>query len=142
MARAIGLDLGRRRIGVAVSDSDGRLALARGVVKRVGDQPVEHAEIAAIVDEVGATTVVVGLPLAIDGTVDVAAKAIQSETKNLAKRLAVPVELIDERLTTVEAERGLRAAGLDAAARRSVIDAEAAAVILQAWLDRTERQPG
>ncbi len=135
MARAVGIDLGRRRIGVAVSDDAGRVALARGTVKRVGDQPVEHREIADIVTEVGASTVIVGLPLTIDGSNDIAAKAARSEAKNLAKRLDVPVELWDERLSTVQAERGLRAAGLDAATRRSVIDAEAAAVILQAWLD-------
>ena len=101
----------------------------------MGDRPVEHDQIAAIVDEVGATIVVVGVPFALDGSVGVAAKAIRSEIRALGRRLTVPVVEQDERLTTVTADRSLDEMGRRGPGRREVVDQVAAAVLLQAWLD-------
>lgn len=135
--RALGLDLGSRRIGVAVSDSDGRLATPIATLERTSakDRAADHRAIAEIVAEWGAEIVAVGLPLSLDGTVGPAAKAVLDEVAELAERLAVPVETVDERFTTVTANHQLRAGGVRARARSGVIDQAAAAVLLQSWLD-------
>jgi len=133
--RALGLDLGSKRIGVAVSDSRGSVATPIEVVKRVGDRVREHREIADLVAEWEAEIVVVGMPYNLDGSMGIAAKLCKSEAKALREALAVPVVTYDERLTTVTAERSLKEQRMKADARRHVIDKVAASVILQAWLD-------
>ena len=133
--RAVGIDFGSRRIGVAVSDAGQMVATPFETIKRVGDRTVEHGRIAEIVDEIGAVVVVVGLPLSLDGTDGRAVDLVRSEIRGLVKRLAVPVEEYDERFTTVEAERSLRVTGTKGRAKRDVIDQVAAAVLLQGWLD-------
>ena len=137
--RVVGLDLGTRRIGVAVSDASGTLASPYEVIHRSGDVGRDHREVARIVDEVEAERVVVGMPLSLSGKVGPAAAAAAEEVEALAQALTVPVEPYDERLTTVTAAQQLRAAGLDARRQRDKIDKVAAAVMLQAWLDG---QPG
>jgi putative Holliday junction resolvase len=82
-----------------------------------------------------AELVVVGLPLSLDGGVGPAARSAETEAKQLASVVGVPVQMYDERFTTVTAERGMLEAGLDARQRRKVVDKVAAAVMLQAWLD-------
>lgn len=131
--RALGIDLGSVRIGVAVSS--GTLATPYEVVARSGDRARDHAEIARLVEEAGADVVVVGLPLSLDGSTGPAARAALAEVDELAAALDVPVETYDERLTTVSADRQLKEQGLDATARRRVVDKVAAAILLQAWLD-------
>ncbi len=133
--RALGLDLGSKRIGVAISDSDGILATPIEVVSRVGDREREHRVIAELVAEWEAEIVVVGLPYSLDGSVGPAAKLCLSESRALGDTLTVPVVTYDERLTTVTAERSLKEQNMKADARRRVIDKVAASVILQAWLD-------
>lgn len=133
--RTIGLDLGSRRIGVALCDSGGRLATPYEVVARSGDPARDHREIARLVAEAEAVRVVVGLPRALDGTVGIAADGVLAEVAQLRAVLGVPVHTWDERLTTVTANRSLREAGVAGPKRRKVIDQLAAAVILQAWLD-------
>ena len=137
--RVVGLDLGERRIGVAVSDPGGVLASPAEVVTRSGDRGVDHARLAALVEELGAELVVIGLPLSLSGRSGPAARAAAEEIAQLAERLPVPVETIDERLTTVTAERSLRQAGVRGRDRRQVIDKAAAAVLLQTWLDGRAR---
>jgi putative pre-16S rRNA nuclease len=138
--RALGLDLGRVRIGVAVSDSAGVLATPYGVVARANSDDTresDHCRIAELVDQVGAERVVVGLPLSLDGGVGPAAAATLEEVEQLRARLGVPVEVHDERLTTVSASKSLQAAGTRRA--RRVVDEVAASVILQSWLDGARR---
>jgi putative Holliday junction resolvase len=134
--KAVGLDLGERRIGVAVSDRAGALAMPVGMFERSGDQGRDHADLACRVAELGAEVVVVGLPLSLDGTRGPAALAAEEEAALLRALLPVPVELQDERLSTVTASRALRRAGRAARRQRPVVDQAAAAVMLQAWLDR------
>lgn len=141
MARALGLDLGDRRIGVAVSDRDGLVATPYETVQRVGDRPREHQELARLVAETGAEVVVVGLPLSLDGGAGPAARKVRREVAKLRATLEVPVETYDERLSTVSAHRSLRDMELRGARRRQVVDQVAAAVLLQAWLDRARHQP-
>jgi putative Holliday junction resolvase len=136
----LGLDLGRRRIGVAVSDASGSVATPYKVLERApghaAERAADHADIAALVEELDAERVIVGLPLSLDGTEGPAAVAVRDEIELLAARLPVPVEAHDERLTTVTAERALRAQQVRPRVRRSAVDKVAAAVILQSWLDR------
>lgn len=133
--RALGLDLGSQRIGVALSDSDGSMALPYDVVHRSGDRDRDHRRIAELVAETEAEIVVVGLPLSLDGSVGPMAKRYRAEARRLRATLHVPVETYDERLTTVTAERALRETDLSGRARRKVVDQVAAAVMLQSWLD-------
>jgi putative pre-16S rRNA nuclease len=134
--RVLGLDLGSKRIGVAVSDRSGTIASPLTVLTRSGRVTTDHARIAALVAEEEAERVVVGLPISLDGSLGPAARAARAETDALAAALTVPVESFDERLTTVTADRTLMAAGMRAEDRRRVVDKVAAAVMLQAWLDR------
>ncbi len=135
MTRAVALDIGERRIGVALSDSDGTVATPYEVVTRSGDRTRDHRRIAALVDETGAGVVVVGLPLSLDGSVGPAAAGVLAEVEELRAALGVEVVTWDERLTTVEAERSLRAMGVRKGRRRRVVDQVAATVILQSWLE-------
>ena len=138
----LALDLGSKRIGVAVSDRSGTIATPLTVVHRSGDVAQDHARIAALVAEEEAVRVVVGLPLSLDGSLGPAAKGARAEAEALAEVLPVPVESFDERLTTVTAERALTEAKMRGQARRRVVDKVAAAVMLQAWLDRSRGMPG
>ena len=132
--RVLGLDLGDVRIGIAISDDARRLAVPLGTVQ-VGRPPGELKAIAALVAEHDVTLVVLGLPLSLDGSHGPRAMHAESFAETLRMVLRVPVAMQDERFTTVEAERGLRGAGLKGPERRSVVDAEAARIALQAWLD-------
>jgi putative Holliday junction resolvase len=130
--RVVGIDLGSARIGVAVSDTSGVLASPYEVVPR---DAAAHARLQAIVEEVGAERVVVGMPLSLDGRKGPAAKLVEAEVEVLRAVLPVPVELYDERFTTVTAHQQLAAGGKRSKARRQIVDQAAAAVLLQAWLD-------
>lgn len=145
--RAVGIDLGERRIGLAVSDPSGVLVTPYGVLERSGDAEADRRAVARVVADLGADVVVVGLPLSLSGATGSAARRATTEARSLASVLGVPVETFDERLTTVEAARrrhertdgtpgrrtGPRRRRAGASARTS-IDAEAAAVMLEAWL--------
>ena len=133
--RVLGLDLGTRRIGVAASDSAGRLATPHELIARQGRPADDYARIAAMVREVGAELVVVGLPVSLDGSLGPAAKQALVEVEALSDVLEVPVRTHDERLTTVQAQSAMRRAGATSAARRRSVDKMAAAVMLQSWLD-------
>jgi putative Holliday junction resolvase len=134
--RALALDLGDRRIGVAVSDTDERVASPVTVLERTRDRQRLHRQIAELVAEWDAAILVVGLPLSLDGGTGPAAAKVQAEAAELADVVGVPIELHDERLSTVTAERMLKERDLDGRARRKVVDMVAASVILQDWLDR------
>lgn len=133
--KVLGIDLGTHRIGVAVSDPTGTLASPHCLLERSGDLEADHAALAALVAELGAERVVVGLPLTLDGRMGWAARAAQEEADALAQTVGVPVETYDERLTTVTADRYLVELGKRAAARRRLVDKASAAVMLQSWLD-------
>ncbi len=136
--RVAALDLGARRIGVAYSDSGRSIASPWGTIERSGDPGRDRSAVVDAVREVEASTVVVGLPLSLSGEVGPAARAALEEAaalRDLLEPLGVSVETADERLTTVEAERSLRAAGRTGKKARKVIDSAAAMVLLQAWLD-------
>ena len=133
--RALGLDLGERRVGVAVCDAAGTVATPVETLVRTGDPERDLAAVAAQVSEWQAEIVVVGLPISLDGTEGPAARAARTEIDRLGRFLDVPVVSYDERLTTVIAERSLMEQQMKGPKRRGVVDQVAAAVMLQSWLD-------
>jgi len=133
--RALGVDPGSKRIGLAVSDTSGTIASPLAVLRRSRSTQHDLHELARIAREEEAEVIVVGLPLNMDGSRGPAAKAAAAEAERLATLVDVPVELHDERLTTVTADRDMMAAGLNAVERRQVVDKIAAAIMLQSWLD-------
>jgi putative holliday junction resolvase len=140
LGRVVAIDLGQRRIGLAYSDRARTLASPWGMVERSGDPAQDRGAVVDAVVEVGASVVVVGLPLSLSGATGPAARAALEEVaalRALLDPLGIAVETADERFTTVEAQRGLTAAGRKGAAARRVIDSAAAMVLLQAWLDRS-----
>jgi putative holliday junction resolvase len=139
LMRALGLDLGSARVGVAVSDRDGRVATPYEVLRRSGDRARDHRRVAELAAQAGAEVVVVGLPTSLDGSLGPAACAALDEVAELEAVLDVPVETCDERFTTVTAHRELAAAGVRGRARREVVDQVAASVMLQSWLDSQRR---
>ena len=140
--RCLGLDLGSKRIGVALCDQEERVATPLTVVERSKSRSHDHANIARLVEEYEVEAVVVGLPLNMSGKVTAAAQSAKEETEQLRAALGIPVHLYDERLTTVTANRSLMEMEMKADARRRVVDKVAAAVMLQAYLDhrRNERR--
>lgn len=138
--RALGIDLGTRRVGVAVSDPGGVLASPVEVIARCGDEARDHRRILEIADEYEVGRIVVGLPLSLDGSMGPAATAAMAETERLRATTDLPVDTYDERFTTVTADRSLMERKMKADARRRVIDKVAAAVMLQAWLDGQPRE--
>jgi putative Holliday junction resolvase len=139
--RALGLDLGSKRIGVAVSDRSGTIASPLTVLQRSGSRRTDHERIAALVQDEEAEVVVVGMPRSLSGAQGPAARAATAEIASLASVVGVPVETYDERFTTVTANRALAESGVRGPARRQVVDKVAAAVILQSWLDARRSTP-
>jgi putative pre-16S rRNA nuclease len=131
--RVLGVDLGERRVGVAVSDRTGVLASPLCVLERT---PQLYDELRRIVDDEEAEAVVVGLPVRLDGRDGPEAVKARTEAAAMAERLGVPVHLSDERLTTVAAHARMAEAGSSSRDRRPRVDAAAAAMLLQSWLDQ------
>jgi putative Holliday junction resolvase len=134
----IGLDLGEKTIGVAVSDPERRLAAGVETIARktfTGDA----ARLLALVQERRAVGFVLGLPLNMNGSEGPRAQSARAFARNLAQRTALPIGLWDERLSTAAVERELIAADASRAKRKAVIDQHAAVFILQGALDRLQR---
>ena len=134
--------MGSVRIGVACSDPDGILATPVETVRR--DRSGRHLRrLVALAAELEAVEIVVGLPRTLADRTGPAARDAIEFAEALAARVApVPVRLADERLTTVSAQRSLRAAGVRSKDQRSVIDQAAAVAILQSWLDQRRAGSG
>jgi putative Holliday junction resolvase len=135
VSRALGLDLGTVRIGVATSDPGRVIASPYEVLNRGKDRAADHAAIAAAVAESEASVVVVGLPRAMSGRDSDATRLVRAEAEELRAALPVPVVLWDERMSTVTAQRALIEGGVRRKARKGSVDKVAAAVILQSWID-------
>lgn len=132
----VACDVGSVRVGLARSDASGVLAVPLPAVP-AGDGAIDA--VAAVLQEWEATAVYVGLPLRLAGDEGPAAVAARTWATRLAERAAVPVRLIDERLSTVQAQRGLHAAGRSTRTSRDVIDSASAVTVLQSVLDREQR---
>ena len=131
----LGLDLGTKTIGVAVSDPDRRVATSVMTVARKTFS-ADAAHLLALADERKVAGIVLGLPINMDGSEGVRAQSTRAFARNLAKRTDLPIALWDERLSTAAVERDLIAANVSRARRAKVIDQHAAIFILQGALDR------
>jgi putative holliday junction resolvase len=138
-ARVLALDVGTRRLGVAVSDPTGSVATPLATLPRRSAE-ADASAIARLAAEQEAGTVVAGLPVSLSGRQGPAARAVRAYVDRLRELLPdLAFEFADERLSTVEAERALVAGGVGRRARRDVVDQVAASVFLQAWLDARRR---
>lgn len=137
---ALGLDVGSRRIGVAGCDRTGLIATGLTTIERQSFDSVV-AQLQHIVTERQVQVLVVGLPYSMNGSVGFQAKQVQKFAQRLAKALKLPVQYVDERLTSFQAEQLLQAQNLSPSRNKALIDRKAAALILQQWLDlrRNER---
>ena len=138
MSRVLGVDLGSRRIGLAATDASNTLASPLAVLERGTDVDDDHRAILAAAREIGAKRIVVGLPVSLDGRQGPAARAVLAEVgklKWLARPERVAIDTYDERFSTVIAEQGLKDAEVRKSKRRRMVDAAAATVILQSWLE-------
>lgn len=136
--RAAAIDLGKARVGVAVADELGLFAHPRPLIDG-RDRKTLIAALTALAREEGIKRFLVGLPLEMDGAEGPAARRATSFAQALAAATGVAVELVDERLSTIEASRRLREGGISARQGKQRVDGAAAAVILQAWLDARPR---
>lgn len=132
MKKYLGLDVGDRRIGVAVNHTE-CMAMPLEVITRDGAE-MEH--IAALAREHEIAAVVAGMPYSLDGTIKPQAEKVQAFLNDLAAHVDVPIETVDERLTTAQANRMLLSADRTSKQRKQVVDKVAATLILQAFLDR------
>jgi putative Holliday junction resolvase len=137
--RILGLDVGDRWIGVAVSDPLGILASPVTRVERTDDEAAVKS-IADLVRKHEAKAVVAGLPYSMDGSLGPQAVSVQGFLRKLAQSLSVPIQTSDERLSTVAAVQGMIEAGRSRESRKGKIDAAAAALILQWYLDKARRE--
>jgi putative holliday junction resolvase len=139
--RRLGVDVGKVRVGVAVSDPDGILATPLVTVPRDLTDAADIAELNRLVGEHGAVQIVVGLPVRLNGKEGPAAIDIRAYADRLAQVVApVSVVLADERMSTVVATRRLAERGVRGKRQRAVVDQAAAVEILQSWLDAQRRQ--
>lgn len=134
MSRIMAVDLGSVRTGVAVSDELGMLAQPWKTL--AGGEAAMEAVVSAV-GELAPSRVLVGLPRNMDGTYGPAAEGARAFAEQLRSRVPCPVELWDERLTTMAAQRALRESGRKARNQRGVVDQVAAQILLQSWLDRS-----
>lgn len=132
--RILGLDVGDRRIGLAISDPNGQVAVPLRTLKRAAQDGAVEA-IAALVAEENVEAIVVGLPLRLDGSAGSQAESVKEFVRKLLPAVNVPVTLWDERLSTVQAEQLLRRGGPGSRKGKAEQDALAAAIILQGYLD-------
>jgi putative Holliday junction resolvase len=132
--RYLGVDLGRARIGVALADKLLRTARPLTTLPRRGDRADAEA-LRDLAQEWEVSQIVVGLPFNMDGSEGPSARLSRTFAGHVERTTGLPVALFDERLSTFEAEDRLRAQGFSGKDRRARVDAEAAAVILQGWLD-------
>ena len=132
---ALGLDVGKKRIGVAGCDGTGLIATGLTTIERTSfKKDIEQLE--KLVEEREVQVLVVGLPYSMNGTLGFQAQQVQTFAKRVAKALQLPVEYVDERLTSVEAQQQLKAQKRFDSRNKGLIDRQAAAIILQQWLDQ------
>ncbi|MBC6479157.1 MAG: Holliday junction resolvase RuvX [Hormoscilla sp. GM7CHS1pb] len=143
MARisALGLDIGKRRIGVAGCDGTGLIATGLTTISRTSQKQLV-ADLLELVTERQVQVLVVGLPYTMNGSLGYQARLVQKEARALGAALQLPVEYVDERLTSVEAEQLLIDQRISPSRHKELIDRKAACLILQQWLDSRRREQG
>jgi putative holliday junction resolvase len=136
---ALGLDLGRKRIGVAGCDGTGLIATGLTTIERKSFEQVV-AELKQLIQERRVQILVIGLPYSMDGSIGFQAKYTQKFARALSRALELPIEYVDERLTSYQAEQLLHAENISPSRNKGLIDRKAASLILQQWLDERKLQ--
>jgi putative Holliday junction resolvase len=131
---ALGLDVGKKRIGVAGCDGTGLIAFGLTTIERKNFR-ADLAVLQQLVDERQVDTLVVGLPYSMNGSLGFQARQVQKFADAVARALKLNLEYIDERLTSFQAEQMLQAEGIAPSRQKSLVDRKAASLILQQWLD-------
>lgn len=131
---ALGLDVGKKRVGVAGCDGTGLIATGLTTINRTS-WAEDVKQLKSIIEERDVEILVIGLPYNLDGTLGFQAKQVQKFADKISRILQMPVEYVDERLTSVEAEMQLKAQKRFSSYEKGAIDRRAAAIILQQWLD-------
>jgi putative holliday junction resolvase len=135
---ALGLDIGLKRVGIAGCDGTGLIATGITTLKRSSfDRDI--ANLRELVQERGVQILVAGLPYSMSGDLGAQAKQVQKYASRVAQALALPLEYVDERLTSVNAEELIHAEGISPSQNKGLIDRKAAALILQRWLDERRK---
>ena len=132
--RALGIDFGLKRVGLAVCDPTGTLVSPLTTLTRTTRDAL-FDELIEIIQNESIETVVVGLPLSLEGADTLTTRQARNFAESLERRVSVPVRLMDERLTSAEAEEELNAAGLRGKKKKMALDSQAAVIILRSWLE-------
>lgn len=134
--RALGIDFGLKRVGLSVCDRTGTLVSPLKTIERTTRDAL-FDELLAILQDESIEAVVVGLPLSLDGEDTLTTRQARNFADSLGRRTDLPIHLMDERLTSAEAEAELNAAGLRGKKKKMALDSQAAVVILRSWLAST-----
>lgn len=132
--RALGIDFGLKRVGLAVSDRTGTLVSPYRTIERTTRDRL-FDELTEIIVEEAIEAIVVGLPLSLDGEDTMTTRQARNFAQSLGRRTDVPIHMMDERLTSAQAEEELNAANLRGKKRKMALDSQAAVVILRSWLE-------
>lgn len=133
--RVLGIDYGLARVGVAITDPEGRMAFPRAAIVR-STRDALFAELVALVEAEGVEAVVVGLPLTLDGEDSLTTRQVRNFAESLARRVSVPVHLMDERFSSAAAQEQLKEAGLCSRKMKTRLDSQAAVQILETWISQ------
>jgi len=133
--RVLGIDYGQARVGLAMSDPEGRMVFPRPAIKKTTRDAL-FAALVSLVEAENVEAVVVGLPLTLDGGESLTTRQARNFAESLARRINAPVHLMDERLSSAEAEAQLKEAGLCSRKIKSRLDSQAAKLILESWLNQ------
>ena len=133
--RVLGIDIGSKKIGIAISNQEMTLATPLTGVHRSSQKSEDHKTIMGIAHEWEVELLVVGIPLSLDGSLGVAAENVLQEIEHLERNTGIPVDTFDERFTTISAKQVLHDQGVSEKEQKNIIDQVAASIILQAWLD-------
>ncbi len=139
--RALGVDLGSKRIGVALCDEAETVATPLCTIERTRDADRVYRQLCGLVDEYQIEVLVVGSPRHLDGRDSPSSRAVGDYVRQLRKVVTVPIVQVDERLTTVVAHKSLDQMGVSSRVRNKMVDQLAAAAILQSWIDRRRDAP-
>ena len=134
--RVLGIDLGSKRIGVALSNTERTVATPYSVLHRTLNKSKDHQAIKLLAEEWESGLLIVGLPLSLDGSLGPAAKNVLDEIQLLQVNTGLEVESIDERYSTTSAKQSLQAQGISEKEQKMLVDKVAASIILQTWLDK------
>ncbi len=138
--RVLAFDIGERRVGVATSDASGLVALPVKVLDASALR--DGTTLRRLAEDYEPERIVVGLPLSLDGTEGPQARRVRAQAERIGAELGVPVDFADERLSTQQAARSMLEAGMSERERRGRLDAVAASLFLQAWLDARREEAG